>query len=73
MKLFVLVFLKVILFDNNLIISINEINILNNIEWMSLKGNFFFCICDFVFFRKWIEINFKCLLGWLNDYICNLL
>ncbi|XP_011444468.3 toll-like receptor 13 [Magallana gigas] len=64
--------LKVILLDNNLITSINETNIPNNIDQMSLKSNPFLCTCDLVFFRKWIETNSKRLLGWPNDYTCNL-
>nr|XP_011444469.1 toll-like receptor 1 [Crassostrea gigas] len=71
-KLFALASLKVLLLDNNLITSVNETNIPIKIEQISLKGNPFLCTCDIVFFRKWIETNSKRLLGWPNNYTCNL-
>nr|XP_034302016.1 toll-like receptor 1 [Crassostrea gigas] len=71
-KLFALASLNILLLDKNLITGINETNIPIKIKQMSLKGNPFICTCDLVFFRKWIENNAERLLGWPNDYTCNL-
>lgn len=71
-KIFASSSLKFLLMDNNKITSINETNIPIRINQMSLKGNPFLCNCDLVWFRKWVDSNPNRLLGWPDDYICNL-
>lgn len=71
-KLFASSSLNFLLMDNNKITSINETNIPIKINQMSLKGNPFLCNCDLVWFRKWVDSNPNRLLGWPDDYICNL-
>ncbi|XP_061170221.1 toll-like receptor 4 [Saccostrea echinata] len=72
LQLFASVSLRTLLLDNNLITTLNKTNLPSLVENIGLRGNPFLCTCDLIWFRRWIQTNSSKLLGWPNDYTCNL-
>ncbi|XP_061195253.1 toll-like receptor 2 [Saccostrea echinata] len=49
-----------------------EANVPAKVKHLGLSGNPFFCTCDLVWFRAWIQLNSMKIIGWPSNYTCSL-